>query len=223
MHRLPLLLWLSLSIPLLGACATPGTRAPEAAPPGLADTGSTPDWLPVHRNPRPGDWAEHRRLSPQGMTGITRRTEVLALDGDRLALRHSYGDAAGKPYRVVHLTVSRDGRVQGAHLADGTGLALTRGERSETRLKRAEPLDLVSGRHRVRRIVQWRGADGVSQVYYLAPDRPFAEAVSLTTRRALGTGELNRLLGRIAVPEPRAGGDAVQGGWVLTGWGRGAR
>lgn len=236
MFRPVLLTSLLLAALLLAACAaTPPIEAPisdaaRAAPRDLP--ASFPDWLPLHRDARPGDWAIHYRLGPHGLSERQRRTEVLSRDGDRLVLRQTVDDGRGHPLRVLRLRVDQRGRVLAARTRDGQGpaLPLSEGRLQQTRLRRAEPLVLVSGRFAVDRIVVRHGDDGRQTVHYLDPAAPFAEVVSLTTRRRLPLARLNKLLGRIAVPDPgdvqRTPGAAdgvIQDGWVLMHWGRGSR
>lgn len=191
---------------------------------------SHPDWLPLHRDPRPGDWVIHYRLTPTGLSRLQRRTEVVARQGERILLRRTLGDDRGLAIQVLRLTVDRSGRVHQARLDDGRGAALPLipGRRQQTRLDPVETLELVSGRHAISRIVVRRTAHDSTTVHYLSDDSPFAEVVSLTTRQRLTLGRLNKLLGRIAVPDPatardRAPSAAVQDGWILMHWGRGSR
>lgn len=221
----------TITLTLLAGCA----RMPPSAPAPQATTqppSDHPDWIALHPDPRRGDWAIHYRLSPHGLTRTQRRTEVVGRSGDRIALRLTLGDDHGRPRHVLRLSVDRLGRVHQARLADGDGaaLALSPGHRHHTRLRRPEPLELVSGRQAVREIVVRRGDDGATTVHYLDGGMPFAELVSLTTRRELTPAQLNKLLGRIAVPDdgprarPAAGAaSAIRDGWVLMHWGRGSR
>lgn len=227
MPRLARRLYWPVMAVLLAACA----QAPRPTDPAVASAPGPAtvmaDWLPLHANPRPGDWAIHARLSSDGLTGVQRRTEVLSVDGDRLVLRRTLGDAQGRVLQVLRLVTTRDGRVRSARTADGDGeaLPLQAGERRITRLKRPEPLALVSGRHPVDTILVRRAGDAGGTVYYLGGTVPFAELVSLRTDQRLGTARLNKLLGRIAVPDRPAAGatPAIRDGWVLMHWGRGSR
>jgi len=187
------------------------------------------DWLPLHSDPRPGDYAIHYRLLPDGLTQLQRRTEVLTVTRRRIELRRTFGDGSGQPRQILQLTLDRKGRVLRVSAADTPDVAqpLLGGRRQQTRLQPPEPLSLVSGSFPIDRIVTRRGEGTATTVYYLSSEAPFAEVVSLTTHRRYSTAQIIKLLGKIAVATPDqpqgrqpAPGAAIDGGWLLMHWGR---
>jgi len=187
------------------------------------------DWLPLHAKPRPGDYAIHYRLLPDGLTQLQRRTEVLSVAGRHIEIRRIFGDGSGRPRQTLQLTLDRQGRVLRARAVDAPDVALPLpgGRRQQTRLQPPEPLSLVSGNFPIDRIVTRRGEGAATTVYYLSSEVPFAEVVSLTTHRRYSTAQIIKLLGKIAVATPDqpqgrqpAPGAAIDGGWLLMHWGR---
>jgi hypothetical protein len=230
---LPLLLAATLSL----AGCLPGTTRdtepaqPQANQPRAAQQPAVPGWLPLHRDPRPGDYVIHQRLTPTGLAGEQRRSEVIRVDSRTVEVRLS------RPGRAaLHLLVHRDGVVQHAwHAASpGTPLRRATAERRETRLAPAEDLALVSGTFPISHVVIQRqpvaAGRPLTAVYYLADQVPFREVVSLTSAATLSARQLQRLLGRIAVltrpadeADPAAYRAPIEAGWILVQWGRGQR
>jgi hypothetical protein len=228
---------LSACLLLLAGCLPTDTRPADpvqAEPPltqPVAERLPVPGWVPLHADPRPGDYVIHQRLTPTGLAAEQRRTEVLRVHADGIELRRSIPD---RP--AMHLQIDVDGVVQRAWHAASPGSDLQPGasQRRETRLKRAEDLALVSGTFPITRIVTQQLASSDSQaltaVYYLSPRVPFREVVSLTTAAPLSARQLRKLLGRIAVLTPRAGQQQgagyrapIEAGWIVVQWARGDR
>ena len=166
--------------------------------------------------------------SPDGLTQLQRRTEVLTVTRRAIELQRSFADDSGRPAQMLRLRVDRKGQVQRAWISDApdTALPLISGDRQQTRLQPPESLNLVSGSLPIDRIVTRRDDGTGSAVYYLSAAVPFAEGVSLTTRRRYSTAQVIKLLGHIAVPTPDqskgrqpAVDAAIDDGWVLMHWG----
>lgn len=74
---------------------TPAVQTWPATPTaGLADV-TRPVWLPLHHQPRVGDYVIHQRLEPTGLTPLQRRTEITAVNDQHVVIQRIYGDAAG--------------------------------------------------------------------------------------------------------------------------------
>lgn len=235
MQTPPALLLLLAAALCVAGCLPGASRSTDPAqqqptlPRAAQQPPAVPGWLPLHRDPRPGDYVIHQRLTPTGLAGEQRRSEVIRVGPKTVELRLSHGGRA-----ALHLQVDGDGVVQRAWHAGSPGIPLRRAaaERHETRLASAEELALVSGTFPISRIVTRRlpevAGRPLKAVYYLSDQVPFREVVSLTTAAPLSARQLQRLLGRIAVLTRPADGTGpaayrapIEVGWILVQWGRG--
>lgn len=236
-HRFPALLTALAAGLLLAGCTQAPLRESSTSPvgdttdaataPALDVPGTAPDWLPLHRRPRVGDFVIHYRIEAKGLTRLQRRTEVVAVDKQTVELRRTLGDGSGRPARVLQLRVDHDGRVLRAWQPDTDAAIELHASRQQhrTRLAPAETLTLVSGAFPIDQVVSRRTTDGpgVSTVYYLCAQIPFREVVSLTTQRRYRTAQLVKLLGTLSTEGATAGDSPVDDGWLLMHWGRGKR
>ncbi len=198
------------------AAAVQRAVAPDTTAVALAEF-ARPGWIPLHRDPRVGDYAIHQRLSPRGLTAVQRRTEIIAVAADHVVVRRTFGDAEGRVLARDTWHTDREGHTQGQHKYE---------PKRETGISPAETLELASGRFHIDRIVTRTAGPGVTTVSYLDTQVPFSEVVSLKTRKRYGQARMIKLLGQIAVQTEGTHAAArskrpIDAGWLLMHHGRG--